>query len=188
MVGLGDLPGGEEGSVAYGVSADGSVIVGTADSASGLWEAFRWENGVMTGLGEGPRGGFDTSAYSVSGDGSVIVGIEGQWAYVMHPIMTGRAFIWDADNGMRDLSDVLENDYGLDVTGWILGEPVGISADGLTIIGNGLNPNGHLEGWVATIPEPGTFLLLALGGLALGVRRVQDGLSRGQRGLGRGRA
>ncbi len=189
MVGLGDLPGGEHGSVAYGVSADGSVIVGSAESASGLLEAFRWENGVMTGLGEGPRGGFDTRAYSVSGDGSVIVGVEGEWAYIADSRSTGRAFIWDADNGMRSLSDVLENDYGLDVvSGWLLGEAVGISADGLTIIGNGINPNGHFEGWVATIPEPGTFLLLALGGLAVGVRRVQAGLSRGHRGLGGGRA
>ena len=39
--GLGDLPGGSFYSTAYGVSADGSVVVGLSGSASGP-EAFRW--------------------------------------------------------------------------------------------------------------------------------------------------
>jgi len=38
--GLGDLPGGSVNSSAYGVSADGSVVVGQSLTASG-WEAFR---------------------------------------------------------------------------------------------------------------------------------------------------
>jgi probable HAF family extracellular repeat protein len=38
---LGTLPGGRT-SIAYGVSADGSVVVGGAYNAAGQWRAFRW--------------------------------------------------------------------------------------------------------------------------------------------------
>ena len=40
FTGLGDLPGGYFSSHAYGVSADGAVVVGSGISGSG-WEAFR---------------------------------------------------------------------------------------------------------------------------------------------------
>jgi probable HAF family extracellular repeat protein len=46
---LGVLPGGRW-SEAWDVSADGSVVVGTSDSANGR-RAFRWRNGVMQDLG-----------------------------------------------------------------------------------------------------------------------------------------
>jgi len=71
--GVGDLPGGTFYSQAYGVSADGRVVVGVSNSASGS-EAFRWENGVMTGLGDLPGGSFDSRARAISPDGSTIVG------------------------------------------------------------------------------------------------------------------
>jgi probable HAF family extracellular repeat protein len=38
-------------SEAYGVSADGAVVVGGAHNAAGQWRAFRWQNGVMQDLG-----------------------------------------------------------------------------------------------------------------------------------------
>jgi probable HAF family extracellular repeat protein len=41
MQDLGTLPGGG-GSEATGVSADGSVVVGSARNAAGKWRAFRW--------------------------------------------------------------------------------------------------------------------------------------------------
>jgi len=47
----------------------------------------------------------------------------------------------------------------------------GVSADGLTIVGGGINPDGHPEGWVATIPEPATLILLGLGTALLRKRR-----------------
>src|SRR5262245_23843786 len=70
---LGDLPEGRFSSRASGISADGSVIVGTATSAHGT-EAFRWtaESGML-GLGDLPGGEFMSEATGVSADGSVVV-------------------------------------------------------------------------------------------------------------------
>jgi probable HAF family extracellular repeat protein len=81
MEGLGDLPGGDFYSEAYAVNADGSVVVGTSDSASGT-EAFRWtEAGGMQSLAEWLAGfGVDVSGWvlsevrGISSDGTVMVG------------------------------------------------------------------------------------------------------------------
>jgi probable HAF family extracellular repeat protein len=163
MVGLGYIPGGGAASEAWGVSADGSVIVGGGDSASSFAEAFRWTSGTgMVGLGDLAGGSFLSFAWDVSADGSVVVG------YGTTAVGT-EAFIWDAGHGMRNLKEVLTDDYGLDLTGWTLEIAYGISADGRTIVGN-----GNHGGWVAVIPEPSTWVLLVLGSAMLGVLRLRQ--------------
>jgi probable HAF family extracellular repeat protein len=154
-VGLGDLPGGSFYSNANGVSADGSVVVGVSDSANGN-EAFRWTQGTgMVGLGFLEGGLFGgSSALGVSADGSVVVGSSSG-------ANGGGAFIWNSAQGMRSLQQVLTNDYGLDLTGWFLNEANAISADGLTVVGSGTNPNGLTEAWIASldgepVSQPGT--------------------------------
>lgn len=151
MIGLGDLPGGSFNSYTRSVSADGSTVVGSSMSASGR-EAFRWtSDDGMVGLGDLPGGDFYSSAQGVSADGSVVVGYS-RVSFVARD----EAFIWDTANGMQSLKDVLVNDHGLDLSGWTLHEALGISPDGLTIVGHGYNPSGYTEAWVATIPEPPT--------------------------------
>jgi probable HAF family extracellular repeat protein len=148
-VGLGDLPGGEVRSSAYGVSADGSVIVGYGTSDAGV-EAFRWTpDSGMVGLGILPGYGF-SSAQDVSSDGSLVVGsfgFEGTYA---------GTFIWDASHGMRNLSDVLINlGLGDSLAGWSLDFASAISADGRVIVGYGTNPDGNTEAWIARLaPQP----------------------------------
>ncbi len=79
MVGLGSLSTGfTQSSSAYGISADGTTIVGSVSSIQGgdsRLEAMRWTNETgMTGLGDLPGGKLQSVAFAASADGSVIVG------------------------------------------------------------------------------------------------------------------
>jgi probable HAF family extracellular repeat protein len=165
MVGLGYLPNPTENqSLALGVSQNGQVIVGFSSSVntqSGDYEAFRWtQAGGMVGLGDLPGGSFNSSATSVSADGSVIVGNS--------TTATGQqAFIWDAQDGMRVLQGVLAG-YGLGgpLSGWQLTTAV-VSADGVSFAGTGIDPQGHTEAWVATVPEPASLVLATMAAAVL---------------------
>jgi len=87
---LGFLGAGTSGftlSLARGVSANGSTVVGYSETAS-VDEAFRWTAGSgMVGLGFG-------DAFGNSGDGSTIVGRYGS-----------EAFRWTSASGMVGLGD-----------------------------------------------------------------------------------
>jgi uncharacterized membrane protein len=102
-------------------------------------------------------------AQAVSADGSFVFGSANM------PSTPGgsEAFVWDSVHGMRTVRTVLTNDLGLDLTGWVLSEVMDCSADGLTMAGNGFDPEGYLEPWIAHVPEPATLSLLLLGGLAV---------------------
>lgn len=152
MVSLGYLDGGgDEESYAYGVSADGSVVVGASRGAGTDFAAFRWtEFGGIEPLGQG----YD-SAYGVSGDGMTIVG-DGNYG-------TGaEAYIWRSGIGSALLADVLSVEYGLDLSGWRLQTASSISADGTVIVGFGQNPDGQQEAWRVVIPEPSSAILVLI--------------------------
>jgi probable HAF family extracellular repeat protein len=149
MVGLGDLPGGTYFSVVYSASADGEVLAGWGQSAEGI-EAFRWEDGVMTGLGDLPGSFFFSVALATSLDGSAVVGYSEAEPQGYH------AFLWTEADGMRNLNEILEDDYGLDLTGWRLSLAYDISDDGTTIVGYGRNPAGQTEAWRASGLQLGT--------------------------------
>jgi probable HAF family extracellular repeat protein len=132
LIWLGTLGG--SGSEAWGVSADGSVVVGWAFNAAGQGHAFRWTAaGGMQDLGT--LGGGWSEATGVSADGSVVVGsaqnAAGQW----------RAFRWTAAGGMQDLGTL-----GGD-SSWAQG----VSADGSVVVGWAANAAGQLRAfrWTA---------------------------------------
>jgi hypothetical protein len=81
------------------------------------------------------------------------------------------AFIWTPQLGYRDLREYLTNDCGLDLTGWGALWAKGVSDDGLTICGDGINPAGLSEPWIAHIPEPGLLALVGVGSVWLSGRR-----------------
>jgi probable HAF family extracellular repeat protein len=141
------------GYVPVAMSGDGSVIVGRIDthqpSAGGIYQAFRWAAGSgFKSLGVIP--GPDPLAVSADGSIALVDGI-----------------VWDEFHGTRGLRDFLAIDHGLHLDGWTLEGATGISADGLTIVGNGINPSGQYEAWMAVIPEPTVLPLLAMAGSAL---------------------
>lgn len=152
MTGLGDFAGGTFKSYANAVSADGSIIVGAGTSSTGL-EAFIWENGVMSRLGDIPENYMETIANDISADGTIVVG------HCQNSTMQ-EAFLWDKVNGLRLLKPELEA-AGLNLDGWTLEYAYAVSADGTTIVGEGINPDGRQEAWVAHIPEPCTLALVA---------------------------
>lgn len=127
---------------AKGITADGSVIVGSwgVNAAGFITQAFRWradtgmENlGSLDGSGISPA---DTATISVSNDGSVVVGTSNTVDNIPRP------FLWTQATGMVNLQTYLMA-MGVDLTGWSLCSATGLSADGRTVIGNACtSPNG----------------------------------------------
>ena len=167
MVGLGTLPAHVD-SLATDVSGDGSVVAGYAgrpgaDNPGELRRAWRWTAAAgITDLGALP-GHLESWATAISADGSLIVGTS-------FGVGESAAFLWDQNNGIRSLADVLAG-LGVDTTDWQLHEANAISADGFTIVGTGINPTGQSSGWVATIPEPTALGFVAAAGVLLAGRR-----------------
>jgi len=148
MTGLGFLPGGN-GSSANGVNADGTVVVGSSNDASGHGQAFRWtaERG-MVGLDFLP-GGNRSSATGVNADGTVVVGTaddaSGQ----------PQAFRWTAETRVQSVLTLLQAakaDVNL-FAGWQLRSANRVSADGTVIVGDGVDPLGLRQGWIARLPK-----------------------------------
>jgi probable HAF family extracellular repeat protein len=147
---------------ANAVSSDGSVVIGGLDNyETQLFEAYCWTKETGPTLLGTCLPNFHSRALAVSEDGSVVVG------YVQNNsgFDEQKAFIWDQKHGMRLLQDVLEQDFGLDLSGWQLAEPwaswkaTGISENGLTVVGVALNSQGQREAWRAVLCKQGDFQL-----------------------------
>jgi hypothetical protein len=106
------------------------------------------------------RIGYRFDASAITPDGSLVVGSDRiDWKDV--------AMIWSTEHGLRRLDHWLINQFELgdELAGWRLLSADDISADGKTIVGNGINPMGEKQGWRVTVPEPGAFgLMITAGG------------------------
>jgi uncharacterized membrane protein len=162
IVFLPDLATGGSPHDANALTADGSVIVGTAYLASGT-AAFLWTAGggsvALPHLPNYDAGSANSSsATAVSADGSVVYGHEP----VRGPAFGHEAFAWDAVNGTRPLKDVLQAEYGIDLTDWRLETVAALSEDGTTLIGNGSHPVFGNAAFRVVVPEPSAIAVLAM--------------------------
>jgi len=155
-------------SFATSASEDGSVIAGVRTwPATSFWEAWRWEDGVVTGLG------IQSRAASVTANGYRVVG-----SFCPETPCAGwrfeSALYWTADTGPQELAEVLTDDFGVDLGGWRLITVSDVSDLGLVLVGTAEDPNGQLGYFVARLPqtievqlpEPGFGVGLAFGVVA----------------------
>jgi hypothetical protein len=125
------------------ISGDGTVVVGA--DGEGANRVIRWTQGtgpVDIGISPGVSG----KAFATNRDGSAVVG-----QYVFKPDYSGDwAFVWTAATGMKSIRALLEA-QGINLNGWRLQYAVGVSDDGTVIAGEGVNPEGAGEAWIATL-------------------------------------
>jgi probable HAF family extracellular repeat protein len=128
MVGLGSIGGSNFNSSATGISADGSIIVGTSVNANGSVEAFRWTPELGQVNFEG------TYISDVSANGSVMVGgsILGEYYF-----NASRASRWTQETGFVALGNLGDNSRYSTANA--------ASTDGSVVVGFSGNANGYLE-------------------------------------------
>ncbi len=126
---MGDLPTGEFESYPYGISADGTTVVGSASvlldgNKRATTQAFRWTHAQgMVSLGALPGFTGDSVAKGVSADGGVVVGDAD--VSILTDSNT-RAFVWTSKEGMA-LLELLP--------GTARSRAIGVSSDGTIIAG-----------------------------------------------------
>ncbi|MEM6256679.1 MAG: PEP-CTERM sorting domain-containing protein [Planctomycetota bacterium] len=153
--------------IANDLAADGEIVVG------------RYGTGTTLGPADSKL-----SAVGFTDTEPLLPGADEAEILALGPdALASEAFVWrsdvtdtTADLSLTNLQSVLENEYGLDLTGWTLQSATAISDDGRHIVGYGINPDGDTEGWIVRdfhiIPEPTSgALLLALAGFTAGLRR-----------------
>ena len=158
LVNLGDLAGGDDYSFAQGLNNVGQVVgFGTIESGR---RAFIWDqtNG-MVDLGFASSSSLESVANAINDDGIVVGTFLGNQG----------TFIWEADYGMLDLQDLLDESG----TGWDLQSAAAINSSG-QIVGWGVTPSGIGGAFLLTptaVPEPGTGLLFGTAAIAVLLRR-----------------
>jgi len=126
---------------AVDVDSGGVLAVGHSyDPQDGRTRAALWNliAGTVTTLSSQQ----EAKALGISGDGKVIVGYEVYEQAVAMRWMNGSE---------RKILELL-SESSVAMTGWTLTIAHAASRDGRVIVGEGINPNGQPEGWIAVLP------------------------------------
>ena len=102
----------------------------------------------MVGLGFLP-GFMSSDARGVNADGTVVVGLARDASGAF------QASRWTAETRMQSVLTLLQAakvDVNL-FAGWQLRSANGVSADGTVIVGDGVDPLGQSQGWIARLPK-----------------------------------
>lgn len=167
---------------AYHISGDGQIIYGR-DQKTGAWI---WTE--PSGFALLPSAGANTDVFvhALSRDGSTLVGDLFFWNTPRPLINVTEAAIWRRTAAGYErfyVADALRH-HGVDLQGWRLTQAFDVSADGRTLIGTGINPQGVEKSWYAVLdgvltPEPAS-AVMAIAGIcaSVGVMRAQAATSR----------
>src|SRR5262249_39148566 len=93
-------------------------------------------------------GGTASVAFGVSANGKVVVGV----GLSADSAESRQAFRWTAATGMQSVKALLQA-AGVNIPGWQLFEATAVSADGTKIVGNGRDPNGRFQAWIADLSD-----------------------------------
>lgn len=165
QTGLGDPLG-----MVHSISGDGKYAYGQGGYYGG-YSAYRWSqvNGVETL--DNPFAGdeYGMTPLSANSDGSIVLGYaEHQWDFWQ----PRRGWIWTEATGTQSMESFAVN--AGDYHGEMLTNPLGISANGEWIIGQGYDAEGiNSINWAihTPVPEPTTLAALSFGAAALIRRR-----------------
>jgi uncharacterized membrane protein len=127
---------------ALDVSGDGLQVVGFSQASSATSPVpVHWDISAGTAVSLSPDTG--GKALGISRDGKRIVGYQ---------IMDSSVATTWTDQGSRTVQELLAG-AGVLAPGWQLTVARATSQDGQVIVGDGINPQGQSEGWIAVVPH-----------------------------------
>lgn len=162
LLDLGSFTGVDVGtSAARDISADGTVVVGSADDADGISRAFRWVEGATGGVGANvqmydlgtlvpSRSDAESEARAVSRDGAYVVGWSSAGPDGSEETL---AFRWTEETGMESVHDWLARN-GVDLAdGQSLTDATAVSDNGRVIAGLMSLPGYGSRAYIARVAE-----------------------------------
>jgi uncharacterized membrane protein len=127
---------------ALDVSGDGLQVVGFSQASSATSPVpVHWDISAGTAVALSPDTG--GKALGISRDGKRIVGYE---------VMDSSVATTWTNQGSRTVQELLAG-AGVLAPGWQLTVARATSQDGQVIVGDGVNPQGQSEGWIAVVPH-----------------------------------
>lgn len=140
---MGTLGGDHDDASVMGLSSTGEIIVGDSTAAGGGRPGYMWTSDYGMYQLTPVAGDSRCHPNAISADGRVVVG----WSGV--GLTSHGVYFYTEGVGPKYLESYLNTEYGFNLASGSLYKAIGISNDGLTIVGGG----GATE-WVVKLPQP----------------------------------